>query len=313
MLAILAEKTGYPPEMLDLDLDLEADLGVDTVKQAETFAAVREAYAIPRDAQLKLRDFPTIRHVIQFVYDRRPAAAPVAAAPAATEAPMEAPVTTILRRVPVPVVRPPIAVCKDTGVKLTRVAVVPDASGVAEALAQRLRADGAEVLVVDPKDVSSFADVDGLFWLPALDDEGALFALTPQAWQEGIARRVKSLASVARVLHPRLTKGRFLIAGTRMGGLLGAGPDGASAPMGGAVSGFVKALARERAEALIKVVDFETSRTPEAIAAALIEEALHDPGAVEIGRRGEERFSLAAREAEAEAGVPAKLGRMPTS
>jgi len=30
--------------MLDMDLELEADLGVDTVKQAEVFAAVREAY-----------------------------------------------------------------------------------------------------------------------------------------------------------------------------------------------------------------------------------------------------------------------------
>src|SRR5260370_38907493 len=58
--------------MLDLDLDLEADLGVDTVKQAEIFAAVRETYNIPRDPNLKLRDFPTLARVIQFVYDRRP-------------------------------------------------------------------------------------------------------------------------------------------------------------------------------------------------------------------------------------------------
>ena len=58
--------------MLDLDLDLEADLGVDTVKQAEMFAAIREAYNIPRDPNLKLRDSPTLAHVIQFVYDRRP-------------------------------------------------------------------------------------------------------------------------------------------------------------------------------------------------------------------------------------------------
>ena len=35
--------------MLDLDLDLEADLGIDTVKQAEMFAAIREIYDIPRD------------------------------------------------------------------------------------------------------------------------------------------------------------------------------------------------------------------------------------------------------------------------
>ncbi|MCP4965977.1 MAG: beta-ketoacyl synthase, partial [bacterium] len=38
VLALVSEQTGYPPDMLDLDLDLEADLGVDTVKQAETFA-----------------------------------------------------------------------------------------------------------------------------------------------------------------------------------------------------------------------------------------------------------------------------------
>src|SRR5690606_4304118 len=66
VLEIVAEKTGYPREMLEVDLDLEADLGVDTVKQAETFAAVRGAYDIPRDEKLKLRDFPTLAHVVKF-------------------------------------------------------------------------------------------------------------------------------------------------------------------------------------------------------------------------------------------------------
>ena len=51
VLALVAEKTGYPKDMLDLDLDLEADLGVDTVKQAEMFAAIREIYNIPRDRE----------------------------------------------------------------------------------------------------------------------------------------------------------------------------------------------------------------------------------------------------------------------
>ena len=49
VLSVVSEKTGYPPEMLDLDLDLEADLGVDTVKQAEVFAAIRETFGIERD------------------------------------------------------------------------------------------------------------------------------------------------------------------------------------------------------------------------------------------------------------------------
>ena len=72
VLALVAEKTGYPTDMLDLDLDLEADLGVDTVKQAEMFAAVREIYNISRDENRKLRDYPTLAHVIRFVYEKRP-------------------------------------------------------------------------------------------------------------------------------------------------------------------------------------------------------------------------------------------------
>ena len=81
VLGIVAEKTGYPQDMLDMDLDLEADLGVDTVKQAETFAAVREAFDIPRQENLKLRDFPTLKHVVGFVFTNRPDLGAVADSP----------------------------------------------------------------------------------------------------------------------------------------------------------------------------------------------------------------------------------------
>ncbi len=47
--SVVAEMTGYPSELLEPDLDLEADLGVDTVKQAEVFAAVRGRYDLERD------------------------------------------------------------------------------------------------------------------------------------------------------------------------------------------------------------------------------------------------------------------------
>jgi NAD(P)-dependent dehydrogenase (short-subunit alcohol dehydrogenase family)/3-hydroxymyristoyl/3-hydroxydecanoyl-(acyl carrier protein) dehydratase len=55
--------------MLELDLDMEADLGIDTVKQAELFAAIREHYEIPRRDNVSLKDYPTIRHCIRFVMD----------------------------------------------------------------------------------------------------------------------------------------------------------------------------------------------------------------------------------------------------
>src|SRR5207342_312664 len=80
VVGIVAGMTGYPPELLDLDLDMEADLGVDTVKQAEVFAAVRERFGVARDENLKLRDFPTLSHVIGWIADKTasvPAAEPV--------------------------------------------------------------------------------------------------------------------------------------------------------------------------------------------------------------------------------------------
>jgi acyl carrier protein len=88
--AIVAEMTGYPSDLLDPDLDLEADLGVDTVKQAEVFAAVREHYELERDDNLQLRDFPTLRHVAGWVRDRTGTTAPTAAVVAPATAPATA-------------------------------------------------------------------------------------------------------------------------------------------------------------------------------------------------------------------------------
>ena len=69
VLAVVSEKTGYPVEMLDLELDLEADLGIDTVKQAELFAAIRTHYGIPRREDLRLSEYNTLSKVIGFVFE----------------------------------------------------------------------------------------------------------------------------------------------------------------------------------------------------------------------------------------------------
>ena len=91
---IVAEMTGYPADLLDPDLDLEADLGVDTVKQAEVFAAVRAQWDLVRDDNLQLREFPTLNHVADWVRSRLGVAAPAssaaAGAPAAPAAPAPA-------------------------------------------------------------------------------------------------------------------------------------------------------------------------------------------------------------------------------
>ncbi len=90
---LIAEKTGYPKDMLELDLDMEADLGIDTVKQAELFAAMREMYNLPQAEGIQLKDYPTIRHCINYALNASSGAAPVAAAAPVQTVQASAPVT----------------------------------------------------------------------------------------------------------------------------------------------------------------------------------------------------------------------------
>src|SRR5208282_116657 len=291
VLEIVAEKTGYPKDMLDLDLDLEADLGVDTVKQAEMFAAVRAAYNIPRDENLKLRDFPTLASVIKFARDRQPGVAKALLAnssalpekqeltpkkppvPASSGAAAK-PITTaravpasfdaanrIPRRVPVPNLRPPLVLCKPTGATLgpgRRVIIMPDKSGVGDALAERLQTLGVEVLRLEQtpdvealatrlKNLLAVGPVHGVYWLPALDNEGDLAAMNLASWHEALRVRVKSLYATMRILYEQVAApGTFLVSATRLGGQHGYDEAGATAPLGGAVTGFTKTYKRER-------------------------------------------------------------------
>ena len=84
-------------------------------------------------------------------------------------------------------------------------------------------------------------------------------------------------------------------------------PPAPTSVMGGAVTGFTKALAREREGALVKAVDFAApSRKTAALADLLIEETLRDPGAVEVGHADELRWTvgLVERPAQARPGPP---------
>ena len=67
---VLCAKTGYDAAEIELDFELEADLGVDTVKQAEILAAVRERYGLPRDEKFRLADYPRLRDLADYVTKR---------------------------------------------------------------------------------------------------------------------------------------------------------------------------------------------------------------------------------------------------
>ena len=233
VLDIVATKTGYPQDMLELDLDLEADLGVDTVKQAETFPAMREAFGIPFQEGLSLRDYPTLESVIGFVYTMRPdlkkktgigvgigrraAAPPAPSVDPLTRSPLPAFVKTIgtledadrcPRRVPVPSCAPgdrPLQAHR-------RVARRGQPGGRDDG--PRRRGQGAGRAAAEDGRRSSWRSnralppieldrrlqgwlaegpIQGVYWLPALDVEPALEEMGLAEWRENNRVRVKNL------------------------------------------------------------------------------------------------------------------------
>src|SRR4029453_17936911 len=88
--------------------------------------------------------------------------------------------------------------------------------------------------------------IHGVYWLPALDRDPELDEMDLAAWREALRVRAKLLHAVLRVLDDRMGDGgRFLVAATRLGGRHGYDGTDVPAPMGGAVTGLVKAFPRE--------------------------------------------------------------------
>jgi polyketide-type polyunsaturated fatty acid synthase PfaA len=64
---LIAEKTGYPEDMLDADMDLEAELGVDSIKQVEILSALREARPdLPDIDPSRMSELRSIRSIADF-------------------------------------------------------------------------------------------------------------------------------------------------------------------------------------------------------------------------------------------------------
>ncbi len=79
LIRFVVEQTGYPEDVVDLDSDLEADLGIDSIKKAQMFGEIGEQFQIaPPSGNVTLGDFPTLRHVLQFI-EHGPAAETLAA------------------------------------------------------------------------------------------------------------------------------------------------------------------------------------------------------------------------------------------
>src|SRR6056297_530213 len=63
----VVEQTGYPQEIVEMDADLEADLGIDSIKKAQLFGELREHFDVTPSDDLSLDDFPTLADVRDYL------------------------------------------------------------------------------------------------------------------------------------------------------------------------------------------------------------------------------------------------------
>ncbi len=68
LLETVADKTGYPAEMLELDMRLDADLGIDSIKRVEIFSAIQDRLPIARAAgPEEIGTLGTLRDIVLFL------------------------------------------------------------------------------------------------------------------------------------------------------------------------------------------------------------------------------------------------------
>src|SRR6185437_12703498 len=67
LINFVVEQTGYPREVVELDADLEADLGIDSIKKAQLFGELAEYFDVQATEGMTLDEFPTLRHVLNFL------------------------------------------------------------------------------------------------------------------------------------------------------------------------------------------------------------------------------------------------------
>ena len=64
LLSIIGEKTGYPPEMLDLSMDMEADLGIDSIKRVEIMWSLQEQLPhLPQVSGSEMSELRTLKEI----------------------------------------------------------------------------------------------------------------------------------------------------------------------------------------------------------------------------------------------------------
>src|SRR5450759_351633 len=329
LLEIVSEKTGYPTEMLDPGMDMEADLGIDSIKRVEILGALQTRFPeLPKADAAALAELHTLDQITEYLTSAKPTVEPLAPdIPAVKEPSLEIPRGVVaLKFLPSPdhldMVFPKDHTC----------ILMDDGTGLTPALAEALSGQGIKVVVLGLKDTpasdkskmpknirrilmedlteagiqNTLANIQQEFG-PAgmyihLDPPGTA-AATYSEVENTIAR---TTFLVAKYLMKNLTESARLnyaafVTVTHMDGEFGLTTSGLFEPVSGSLFGLVKTLNLEWERVFCRAIDL----SPDLNVATAVEHImaeLYDPNRLisEVGYSNKGRFTLVVEQPGAE-------------
>jgi NAD(P)-dependent dehydrogenase (short-subunit alcohol dehydrogenase family)/acyl carrier protein len=269
LIEIVAEKTGYPPEMLGLDMGLDSDLGIDSIKRVEILSAIQEK--LPDAPFVKpehLGTLTTLRQIADFLSSVSP---PIERRETGAAMP------ALQRHVLQAVSAPPACVSDDRNLWPTGAAVwlVADDSPLSAGLDSQLQQQGAQPQTFNWNREPPEAPLN----------LAGLLLLAPAHRPDTARRALRWLQRAGRSL--RNTRGQ-LVSITQLDGSFGLSPSGPGGdPTVGALAGLVKTAGLEWPEISCKAIDLG----PDVPTQAIVEELCCN-GPLEVGLSAAIRTTL---------------------
>ncbi len=291
LLEVVAEKTGYPAEMLEESMSLEADLGIDSIKRVEILASMTERAPDAPDVDAnEMASLQTLGEIIEALSGQHGSAAP--AAPTAPTTDAGASITAAssdASRIGRYAVR--AVASKASGLAIAGIGaadtlwITDDGRGFATALATELTDRGfrASVTTQPPNDATAVIALDGLALVDGVDDALAI--------QKRVFTHLRAVAATMA------SKGGLAVVVQDTGGDFGlSGSD--NAWLGG-LAGLAKTANLEWPDATVKAIDVACAgHTRAGVAAMLADELLGGGGELEVGLSPAGRVTLVAVESD---------------
>jgi len=322
LLAVVADKTGFPADMLEPGMDMEADLGIDSIKRVEILGALRERY--PQAAMVgpeQMAELRTLADVVALI-------SPVVGVPASAPEDPAAPPTVrtdapgVLRRHPQLCPLPAVDRQPDVYAAGPIAILVDDGSALCQSLAAGLSALGWEIAVLRlpgarPRRYKRCRVWDLTSWdeYELQDAEDALSGVTgvelcvyvaaeaPATWEDASDRLAHAVMLAKHVQLPlaRAADGgrAAFITVSRLDGAFGLrGTASEPAALLGSLQGMVKTLASEAPELFCRALDIAPDVDDESAAGLVIAEA-YDVAAepLDVAYDGTQRQTIALTDA----------------